>query len=398
MRDPVTIALRCQDAGARVLALHPRTRTQMYSGHARWEEIAAVVDGARHSRARQRRHQDAARRDSHVAADELRRRHDRARLVRPAVDLRSGARSARRAPDAPGAVGRGALRHRARSRAHGEGLRARSARRRDRVPQAPRLVRARDFPARRELRKQLHAVTSLGEVEGIFADYLATASATLAGSPSAATTTSRWRSPRYEARARSRSAAAGRGRIARRRRARSTRCRSSRSESLGFATIDHHRALRQGFPEVIYGAGKTPEQIVEIATAHRRARRRGARHARLPTTPASCSRRVCPASSCNRARRARRICAGAQPPAAGNGTVLDRHRRHERPAGRRRGGRDARRAWATAWRAITDVGVAGIHRVLARRDELRAAAVVIVDRGNGRRAAVGRRRAGDARR
>src|SRR3954468_16834940 len=43
MRDPVTIALRCQDAGARVLALHPRTRTQMYSGHARWEEIAAVV-------------------------------------------------------------------------------------------------------------------------------------------------------------------------------------------------------------------------------------------------------------------------------------------------------------------------------------------------------------------
>ncbi len=44
MRDPVAIALRCQDAGARVLALHPRTRTQMYSGNARWEEIAAVVD------------------------------------------------------------------------------------------------------------------------------------------------------------------------------------------------------------------------------------------------------------------------------------------------------------------------------------------------------------------
>jgi nifR3 family TIM-barrel protein len=43
MRDPVTIALRCQDAGARALALHPRTRTQMYSGAARWEEIAQVV-------------------------------------------------------------------------------------------------------------------------------------------------------------------------------------------------------------------------------------------------------------------------------------------------------------------------------------------------------------------
>src|SRR5690242_8585027 len=42
MRDPVAIALRCQDAGARALALHPRTRTQMYSGSAQWHEIAAV--------------------------------------------------------------------------------------------------------------------------------------------------------------------------------------------------------------------------------------------------------------------------------------------------------------------------------------------------------------------
>ena len=43
LRDPVTIALRCQDAGARVLTLHPRTRAQMYTGSARWDEIAAVV-------------------------------------------------------------------------------------------------------------------------------------------------------------------------------------------------------------------------------------------------------------------------------------------------------------------------------------------------------------------
>lgn len=43
MRDPVTIALRCQDAGARALTLHPRTRAQMYTGAARWDEISAVV-------------------------------------------------------------------------------------------------------------------------------------------------------------------------------------------------------------------------------------------------------------------------------------------------------------------------------------------------------------------
>ncbi|MDQ8159316.1 MAG: tRNA dihydrouridine synthase DusB [Gemmatimonadota bacterium] len=44
MRDPVGIALRCQDAGARVLALHARTRTQMYTGLANWDEIAKVAE------------------------------------------------------------------------------------------------------------------------------------------------------------------------------------------------------------------------------------------------------------------------------------------------------------------------------------------------------------------
>ena len=44
MRDPVSIGLRCQDAGARVLALHARTRTQMYTGSANWDEIAQVVE------------------------------------------------------------------------------------------------------------------------------------------------------------------------------------------------------------------------------------------------------------------------------------------------------------------------------------------------------------------
>jgi nifR3 family TIM-barrel protein len=44
LRDPVGIGLRCEQAGARVLTLHPRTRTEMYGGRADWSEIAAVVD------------------------------------------------------------------------------------------------------------------------------------------------------------------------------------------------------------------------------------------------------------------------------------------------------------------------------------------------------------------
>src|SRR5438552_7822771 len=36
-------------------------------------------------------------------------------------------------------------------------------------------------------------------------------------------------------------------------------------DDLGFAKVDHHRPLRTGFPEVIFGSGKTVEQIIEIA-------------------------------------------------------------------------------------------------------------------------------------
>ena len=38
-------------------------------------------------------------------------------------------------------------------------------------------------------------------------------------------------------------------------------------EDLEFAKVDHHRSIRQGFPEVIFGQGKTPEHIAEIASS-----------------------------------------------------------------------------------------------------------------------------------
>lgn len=42
-RDPVAVGRACQEAGARVVTLHPRTREDMYSGSARWEEIRALA-------------------------------------------------------------------------------------------------------------------------------------------------------------------------------------------------------------------------------------------------------------------------------------------------------------------------------------------------------------------
>src|SRR5215813_16402 len=44
-----------------------------------------------------------------------------------------------------------------------------------------------------------------------------------------------------------------------------TRVRHLPFEDLGFAKVDHHRALRHGMPEVIFAQGKTPEQVVAIA-------------------------------------------------------------------------------------------------------------------------------------
>jgi NCAIR mutase (PurE)-related protein len=47
-------------------------------------------------------------------------------------------------------------------------------------------------------------------------------------------------------------------------------------EDLGFAKVDHHRALRQGYAEVIFGKGKTPEQVAEIV--HAMLRHKDSRH------------------------------------------------------------------------------------------------------------------------
>jgi NCAIR mutase (PurE)-related protein len=49
------------------------------------------------------------------------------------------------------------------------------------------------------------------------------------------------------------------------------RLRNLPFEDLGFAKIDHHRSLRQGFPEVVYARGKTPKQVAEIVRGMLRA-------------------------------------------------------------------------------------------------------------------------------
>ena len=149
-------------------------------------------------------------------------------------------------------------------------------------------------------------------------------------------------------------------------------------EDLGFATIDHHRALRHGFPEVVLAAGKTTEQVVEIA------QRIAARGDGFLVTRADATVRGALAErihdvEVNELGRTAYLAPHTAVP-QGNGTVLivtagtgDLPVAEEAAV--------TSRALGDCVERLTDVGVAGIHRLLARGDVLTRAAVVIVVAG-----------------
>ena len=149
-------------------------------------------------------------------------------------------------------------------------------------------------------------------------------------------------------------------------------------ESLPFATIDHQRALRQGFPEVIYGAGKTVEQICAIA-CRIAASGDGVLVTRMPVEAHERLREVLPGIEINDVARTAFL-AGSAPPPAGKGTVaLVTGGTSDLPVAEEAA--VTLTALGNCVARITDVGVAGIHRVLARQRELTSAAVVIVIAG-----------------
>src|SRR6476619_5728412 len=172
MRDPVTIALRCQDAGARVLALHPRTRTQMYSGNARWEEIAAVVaalDIPVLGNGDIKTAEDAVRmhRETKCAGIMIARgSYGQPWIFNQVKDLLAG-RPKRPAPSVADRFAI-ALDHARKVMAYETDPRGAAIEFRKHLGWYSRGLRG-----GAELRKRLFAVTSFGEVEGIFADYLA---------------------------------------------------------------------------------------------------------------------------------------------------------------------------------------------------------------------------------
>ena len=150
------------------------------------------------------------------------------------------------------------------------------------------------------------------------------------------------------------------------------------AESLGFATIDHHRALRQGFPEVVYGAGKTSEQLVAI-TQRIAERGDGVLATRVAEDAVGPLLTALPGAQHNALARTVMLRA-SQPPATARGTVLIVTAGTSDLPVAEEAAVTADAMGCVADR-LTDVGVAGIHRLLSSRGVLERAAAVIVVAG-----------------
>lgn len=150
------------------------------------------------------------------------------------------------------------------------------------------------------------------------------------------------------------------------------------TESLPFATVDHHRAIRQGYPEVIFGAGKTAEQCVLIAE------RIAVRGNGFLVTRASADARDAliarfPSARANHTAQTVALTAeGAIAPHRGVVLVITAGT-SDLPVAEE--AVETLKALGCEARQLTDVGVAGIHRLLAKGDELMRAKVVIVVAG-----------------
>jgi pyridinium-3,5-biscarboxylic acid mononucleotide synthase len=148
-------------------------------------------------------------------------------------------------------------------------------------------------------------------------------------------------------------------------------------EDLGFAMIDHHRALRNGFPEVVLGEGKTIEQVIAIAD---RLIASGAAVLVTRLAPEAGARLVeaIPDFVYHATPRLALARRSAAPAAEGTVLVVSAGTADVPVAEE---AAISGEAMGCAVERLYDVGVAGIHRLLERRDRLWEAEVLIVVAG-----------------
>ena len=150
-----------------------------------------------------------------------------------------------------------------------------------------------------------------------------------------------------------------------------------RIADLGFARVDVDRAARTGDPEVVYGAGKTPDQVVAILRAlHEKHPERAVLATRLTTEALDVVSRALPDAEVDLVARA--VTVGPLPTPTGTVAVV--------AAGTSDAPVAAEAALTIAVHGagvdrIDDVGVAGLHRLLGVRDRLASADCLVVVAG-----------------
>ncbi|MFO0725452.1 MAG: nickel pincer cofactor biosynthesis protein LarB [Myxococcota bacterium] len=153
-------------------------------------------------------------------------------------------------------------------------------------------------------------------------------------------------------------------------------------QDLGFAAVDHHRALRTGVPEVIWGPNKTEPQIAQIVDAIA-ARGQTALVTKLePAKAAEVLKLLGPsARALAKVEPVPRFLVVGEPLAPrGRGTIAVVSAGTADEPVAEEAARTAEILGNTVLR-VRDVGVAGLHRLLARRDEIESAEIVIVVAG-----------------
>ncbi len=148
-------------------------------------------------------------------------------------------------------------------------------------------------------------------------------------------------------------------------------------DDLGFARVDGHRGLRTGDPEVVYGAGKTPAQIVAIVHSLRADTARPALVTRAPDGAVEALQAAW-GDQLSVDDRSGAIAVGALPEPCGIVCVVSAGTSDEPVAAE---AAFVARVFGAGATRVTDVGVAGIHRLVASRAELEAADVLIVVAG-----------------
>jgi NCAIR mutase (PurE)-related protein len=149
-------------------------------------------------------------------------------------------------------------------------------------------------------------------------------------------------------------------------------------ENVGDARVDHHREIRQGVPEVIFGEGKTAEQIVAIARSMRRAGT-GVLITRLSEEKIRAVRRALRGAVVHPEARCVVVPNGKAGVAGKGGVLVVTAGTSDIPV--------AEEAAVTAGflgsrvERLYDVGVAGIHRLLLKEEMLRKARVIVVAAG-----------------